>query len=78
MYEIDLECKNYSNSDKSKCYDEIIEGYYLKDEESKILLRCHEDCKTCDKKEMTNNTNCNSCSNDKNSLFWFLVKMNLN
>ena len=37
----------------------------VEDEESRILLKCHEDCKTCDKKETTDNTNCNSCLNEK-------------
>ena len=65
LCEVDLECKHYYNLDKSKCYDEIIEGYYLENEESRILLKCHEDCKTCNKKEITDNTNCNSCLNEK-------------
>ena len=65
LCEDDLVCKNYHNLDKSECFDEILEGYYLKDPLKKTLDKCHEDCKTCDKKETENNTNCNSCKNNK-------------
>ena len=61
----DLICKYYHNSDKSKCFNEIVEGYYLKDEENKIIDKCHEDCKTCSQKETSENSNCNSCHTGK-------------
>ena len=65
LCEDDLVCEKYYNLDKSECIDEILEGYYLKDYQQKIVDRCHEDCKTCDKRETEGNTNCNSCKNDK-------------
>ena len=69
LCEDDVVCEKYYNLDKSECIDEILEGYYLKDYQQKIVDRCHEDCKTCDKKETEGNTNCNSCKNDKSLYF---------
>ena len=42
-----------------------MEGYYLKDPLQKIVDKCNEVCKTCNKKETPDNTNCNSCKNEK-------------
>ena len=65
LCENDIECNNYYNSDKSGCFEEILEGYFLKDPLEKILEKCSEECKTCDKIESQNNSNCNSCKNGK-------------
>ena len=65
LCENDIKCKNYYNSDKSECFDDILDGYYLKDPVEKILDKCNEVCKTCDKKETQYSTNCNSCKNEK-------------
>ena len=65
LCERDLQCRNYYNLDKSQCFDEIEEGYYLKDIIQKKLDKCHADCKTCNKKETLDNTNCNSCNSGK-------------
>ena len=65
LCENNIECKNYYNSDKTGCFEEILEGYFLIDPSEKILEKCSEECKTCDKKESPNNSNCNSCKNGK-------------
>ena len=62
--EEDLMCK-YTNMDRTECYDAIIEGYYLKDPNQNILDKCHDDCKSCDKKESIDSTNCLSCHDGK-------------
>ena len=64
------DCKNYSNLDKTECFDERPDGYYIFDEEKKLLDKCHQDCKTCDKKEEELNTNCLECSNE-NYYFYY-------
>ena len=59
-----LNCKIYSNIDKTECFDEIPPGYFESDPENKILDKCHDSCITCDKKEEGGNTNCLTCKND--------------
>ena len=59
-----LVCPKYYNMDKTECFDEIKDGYFLSDEENNLLDKCHEDCKTCNKKEIEGNTNCLTCNND--------------
>ena len=57
------ECPSYKyNTD---CFDDILEGYYLKDSINKILDKCHEDCKSCEEKETLDNTNCKTCPTGK-------------
>ena len=54
---------NYKYDYLSKCYPNCPEGTY---NDSFICKDCHPDCKTCDKKEEINNSNCKSClSSDK-------------
>ena len=62
-------CPNYYNMDKTKCFDSIEDGYFLSDENQKLLDKCHENCKTCNKKEIEGNTNCLTCKN--NNLFFY-------
>ena len=69
-----LICEHYYNYDQKDCIDEIPEGYFLNDTELKTIDMCHPDCKTCDKKESGNNTNCRSCFEDK----YLLSCINLN
>ena len=59
-----LECSIYSNIDKTECFDEIPVGYYIFDEQQKIIDKCHDSCLTCNKKEEEGNTNCLTCKND--------------
>ena len=57
-------CSNYSNVEKTKCYETIPEGYFLVNIEEKIIDKCHENCKTCNKKGTESNNNCLTCKID--------------
>ena len=59
-----LICKHYYNIDKSKCFDTIVEGYFLSDSQQNILDKCHDYCKTCNQKETEGNTNCLTCKDN--------------
>ena len=63
-----LTCKNYSDIRRTRCFDEIPIGYYLSDRNEKLIDKCHEYCKTCEKKETEDNTNCQTC---KDNYFFF-------
>ena len=69
LCEENLECELYTNIDKSECFNEITEGYYLKDPIKKILDKCHKDCKSCDEKETIDSTNCKTCPEGKFIIF---------
>ena len=59
-----LNCENnnsYYNFNQDECIDIIPDGYFLNDSSLNTIDQCHKDCKTCDKKEDINTTNCNSC-----------------
>ena len=60
-----LNCENYYNYNQTGCLDEIPDGYYLRDNESKLIDKCHKDCLTCEKKETINNSNCKTCPIDR-------------
>jgi len=60
-----LICDKYYNYDKSECISTIPEGFYINDTSKGTIDKCHPDCRTCDKKETQNNTNCNTCLNSK-------------
>jgi len=55
----------YYNYNQTFCIDEIPEGYFLNDTIYNTIDKCHQDCKSCDKKYNDTNSNCNSCLNDK-------------
>ena len=65
----DYLCKNlnceklgkYYNYNQTDCIDEIPDGYFLNDSNYNTIDKCYRDCKTCDKKEFSFNSNCNSC-----------------
>ena len=59
-----LVCPNYYNMDKTECFDTIEDGYFLSDENQKLLDKCHENCKTCNKKGLVGNTNCLTCNSN--------------
>ena len=61
----DLNCYISYNMNETECLDYIPEGFYISNHFLKTLDKCHDDCKTCDKKNTENNTNCNSCYNSK-------------
>ena len=70
----DLICEeNYYNYEHKECYSSIPDGYYLKNEDDKIIDKCHENCKTCNEGPTNDNNNCDECksgysfiNNDKN------------
>ena len=60
-----LVCDNYINSEKTQCFDNIPDGYFLFDSKNKIIDKCHPDCRTCKIGQEKNNSNCESCLNSK-------------
>ena len=61
LCEDDLICANYYNYDKTECFNEIPEGFYLNDSNSKILYKCDNKCKNCSFKS-TMQGKCISCN----------------
>ena len=61
----DLNCEHFYNYNQNECLQSIPEGYFLNSTQYKTIDKCHEDCKTCHKKQTINNTNCASCPNNK-------------
>jgi hypothetical protein len=59
-----LTCPHYYNIDKTECFDTILEGYFLSDNVQNLIDKCHENCKTCDRKEIEGNTNCLTCQDN--------------
>ena len=55
----------YYNYNKTKCIDEIPDGYYLNDTNEKTIDKCNIKCKTCNKDSNINNL-CLSCSIQNN------------
>ena len=65
---IDLNCEKlnkYYDYEQKSCIDEIPDGFFVNDTKLNTTDKCHQDCKTCDKKYNENNSNCNSCLDDK-------------
>ena len=58
-------CDKYYNYDKTECINTIPDGFFVNDTTKGTIDKCHPDCRTCDKKETQNNTNCNTCLNSK-------------
>jgi hypothetical protein len=60
-----LKCEKYINYLQTECINTIPDGYFLSDEKSGIIDKCHNLCKTCDKaSQVTNNIvhmNCREC-----------------
>ena len=68
----DLNCINksqYYNYYQNECISEIPDGFFLNDSIKNTTDKCHFSCKTCNKKESSDNTNCESCIE---SLFLYL------
>ncbi|MBO6244101.1 MAG: hypothetical protein J6O41_06035, partial [Clostridia bacterium] len=52
------------------CRNNIPEGYFLNDTRINTIDKCHEDCRTCDKKETDeSHTNCLSCKSTKPNIY---------
>jgi hypothetical protein len=60
---IETDCIYY-NINKTECFKNIPEGYYIYDEEEKIIDKCHQNCKTCNKKGDEDKNNCTTCKKD--------------
>ena len=60
-----LKCSKYVNYLQTECIDTIPDGYYLSDESSGIINKCHNLCKTCEQGPYTLGQtyymNCKSC-----------------
>ena len=56
-----LNCSKYINYELTECIETIPDGYYLENEESGILGKCHELCKTCDGPPMMYGMQCIEC-----------------
>ena len=55
----------YFKEEQRQCINYIPEGYFLKNEEIRLLAKCHQNCKTCNKEGTNSNNNCLSCDNSK-------------
>ena len=65
----------YYNYDKTKCIDEIPDGYYLNDTNEKTIDKCNIKCKTCNKESNINNL-CLSCNIQNN--YYPILNNNIN
>ena len=54
-------CQKYKNNEGTICSETVPDGYYLFDIGNKIIEKCHESCKTCQKGPENNSNNCLSC-----------------
>ena len=52
----------YIIENTNKCIDKINEGYYISNNKTGLLSRCHSNCKTCSHNFTENNENCDSCN----------------
>ena len=56
-----LGCENYSNINRTQCFESIPEGFYIYNNKYKIIDECYKNCKTCNKKGYDDNNNCLEC-----------------
>ena len=56
-----LNCPRYVNYEQTDCLDEVPEGYFVDDEFSGTIGKCHKNCKTCDYYEDYLSMNCIEC-----------------
>ena len=59
-----LVCKNYYNIDKTECFDEIPEDYFISDPSENIIDKCYNKCKKCNEKGTENDNKCTICKNN--------------
>ena len=55
----------YYNFSQNECIDNIPDGYYLNDTNSRTIDKCHEDCATCYAGANDTSKNCIKCKDDK-------------
>ena len=54
----------YIKEDSYECISSHEEGYFISNDITGILSKCHSDCKTCSQKYNEFSTNCDSCNNE--------------
>jgi len=54
-------CEYYSNINDTQCFENVPEGYYILDNDYKIIDECYKNCKTCNKKGYDDNNNYITC-----------------
>ena len=59
-----ISCKNYTNIDRSQCFESVPEGFYIYNNNNKIIDECYKNCKTCNKKGYDDNNNCLTCKDE--------------
>ena len=55
----------YYNEENTECINYIPDGYFLKNEQIRLLGKCHKNCKTCNKEGTNNKNNCLTCDSTK-------------
>ena len=54
-------CDGYHTLNGTECYNNIPTGYFCNDTLQKIIYKCHDNCKTCNKESTDDNNNCLTC-----------------
>jgi len=54
-------CEYYSTLEESLCLESVPEGYYIFDNENKIIDECYKNCKSCNEKGYDDKNNCIAC-----------------
>ena len=57
-------CEKYLYYDNNECLNNIPEGFYLFDENKRMIKKCHESCKLCIKGPNQISNNCQKCKNN--------------
>ena len=60
----EIDCPNYYNFDRTECIDNIQEGYYINDSDSKYINKCNIKCKKCSLESIKDNNLCISCNKE--------------
>jgi len=60
-----LNCPNFYNYDQTECIDQLNDGYYILDNEKKIIDKCDNKCKKCTL-ESTKENSCTECNTEGN------------
>jgi hypothetical protein len=63
-YLCELKCELFNkfyNYEETKCIENVPNGYYIKDNSTKKIDMCHENCYTCNEGPSSDNNNCISC-----------------
>ena len=60
-----LQCDHFYNYDQTECIDELEDGYYIRDNDNKIIDKCQIKCNKCNF-ESVQNDSCIECNTEKN------------